>query len=31
MPRWALGAWLALVVAATVLTYPFLPFPVISL
>ena len=31
MPRWALGGWLALVVAATVLTYPFLPFPVISL
>jgi predicted membrane-bound dolichyl-phosphate-mannose-protein mannosyltransferase len=31
MPRWALGGWLALIAAAAVLTYPFLPLPVISL
>ena len=31
MPRWALGGWLALIAAAAVLTYPFLPLPVINL
>jgi hypothetical protein len=31
MPRWALAAWLGLVVAGVVLTYPFLPVPVVSL
>jgi predicted membrane-bound dolichyl-phosphate-mannose-protein mannosyltransferase len=30
MPRWALALWLLLVVAAAVLTYPFLPVPAIS-
>jgi dolichyl-phosphate-mannose-protein mannosyltransferase len=31
MPRWVLGGWLALVVAAVVLTYPFVSIPAISL
>ena len=31
MPRWALGGWLVLVLAAAVLTYPFLAFPAFSL
>ncbi len=31
MPRWALGGWLALVVAAVVLTYPFLAIGAVSL
>jgi len=30
MPRWALGGWLALVVAAAVLAYPFLALPAIN-
>jgi dolichyl-phosphate-mannose-protein mannosyltransferase len=31
MPRWALGGWLALVLVAVVLTYPFVAVPVVSL
>ena len=31
MPRWALGGWLALVLAATVIAYPFLAFPAVNL
>ena len=30
MPRWALGGWLALVLAAVVLTYPFVALPAIN-
>jgi dolichyl-phosphate-mannose-protein mannosyltransferase len=31
MPRWALGSWLALVVVAVVLSYPFVSIPVINI
>jgi predicted membrane-bound dolichyl-phosphate-mannose-protein mannosyltransferase len=31
VPRWVLGGWLVLVLAAAVVTYPFVPIPVISL
>jgi predicted membrane-bound dolichyl-phosphate-mannose-protein mannosyltransferase len=31
MPRWALGGWLVLVLAAAVLTYPFVALPAFSL
>jgi predicted membrane-bound dolichyl-phosphate-mannose-protein mannosyltransferase len=31
IPRWVLGGWLVLVLAAVVLTYPFLAFPAFSL
>ena len=31
MPRWALGSWLALIVAAVVLSYPFVSIPVINI
>ena len=30
MPRWALGSWLVLVLAAVVLSYPFLALPAIN-
>jgi predicted membrane-bound dolichyl-phosphate-mannose-protein mannosyltransferase len=30
MPRWVLGGWLAMVLAAAVLAYPFLPLPAIN-
>jgi dolichyl-phosphate-mannose-protein mannosyltransferase len=30
MPRWALGGWLVLVLAAAVIAYPFLAFPAIN-
>jgi hypothetical protein len=30
MPRWALGGWLALVLAAVVLTYPFVALPAVN-
>jgi len=31
MPRWALGFWLALVVAAVVVSYPFVSIPVVNI
>jgi predicted membrane-bound dolichyl-phosphate-mannose-protein mannosyltransferase len=31
VPRWVLGGWLALVLAAAVLLYPFLPIPAVSI
>jgi predicted membrane-bound dolichyl-phosphate-mannose-protein mannosyltransferase len=31
MPRWVLGGWLALVLTAAVVTYPFVPIPVLNL
>jgi predicted membrane-bound dolichyl-phosphate-mannose-protein mannosyltransferase len=31
VPRWVLGGWLALVLAAAVVLYPFVPIPVISI
>jgi len=31
VPRWVLGGWLALVLAAAVVLYPFVPIPAVSL